>query len=355
MKLKRPILTAFFAGLTFVMSLSVGLLNGDRLTASLFSKEETPELAEELDSVTEGNKEGEWTYCDYTVTDAPKYNVEFVEVVVSEAIVPGAVFSVDMTFTNTGDTRLFSENSGCEGMPVLNVGTQKSQDRNSVFAVGAQDVSGWLGNNRIVMSDDYVDPGSSFHVIFESIAPEGDNVYREYFQPVVEDISWVGEIFAVDISVGNVTEEMLSNVHFVQDASMSVASLNGQERSLVIDISEQNMYARIGETTVWTMRISSGAYDTPTPVGTYEVLTKQELRIGSASPHYRMPYFQLWDYRGYGIHALPYLATDGGVFWSEAYSHIGIPVSHGCIRTLPEDAAEVYNFTSIGTPVYVQS
>lgn len=355
MKLQRPILTAVFAGFTFLATMSVGLLHGGHLAASLFSESDTVELATEMETVTEGDKEGEWTYCDYTVPEAPQYNVELETVTVSEAIVPGSVFMVDMTFTNTGDTRLFSRESDCDGMPVLNVGTQKSQDRDSVFAVGAQDVSGWVGNNRVEMSDDYADPGASFHVIFESIAPEGTDVYREYFQPVVEGISWVGEIFAVDISVGDVTEEMLSNVHFVQNESMSVAALSGLERSLVIDLSEQNMYARIGETAVWTMRISSGAYDTPTPVGTYEVLTKQELRIGSASPHYRMPYFQLWDYRGYGIHALPYLATDGGVFWTEALSHIGIPVSHGCIRTLPDDAVELYNFTDIGTPVYVQN
>ena len=76
---------------------------------------------------------------------------------------------------------------------------------------------------------------------------------------------------------------------------------------------------------------------------------------------------------GYGIHALPSLGSaslrskirsyrDGevptslftdDVFWKEALSHIGIPVSHGCIRLLPDDAEFAFNFTPVGTRVVV--
>lgn len=359
--MQRPLLTAVFAGFAFMTTLGIGLVNADSLTASLFSvslfgEKEEPVVALELESVTEGDKDGEWTYCDMTIPEAPQYNAELQSVTVSEGILPGSVFTVDMEFKNTGDTRLFSVNSGCGGdVPALSVGTQKSQDRRSDFGTKDNRVSGWSANNRIAMSDAYADPGETFHVTFESIAPEGDDVYREFFQPVVEGRAWVGEIFSIDIAVGTPTEEMLSNIEFVQDMSMPASELSGLERNILIDLSEQEMYARFGETTVWTMQISSGAWDTPTPPGSYEILTKQELRIGSKSPHYRMPYFQLWDYRGYGIHALPYLESDGGVFWTEALSHIGIPVSHGCIRTLPEDAVQVYEFTTIGTPVNIQS
>jgi hypothetical protein len=37
------------------------------------------------------------------------------------------------------------------------------------------------------MTEDYVEPNEVFHVGFQSIAPEGDNVYREFFQPLIED------------------------------------------------------------------------------------------------------------------------------------------------------------------------
>ena len=364
MKLRRPILTAAFSSAFFVGSLTVGLLNsGDldlaELSASIFRGKDPEVITEGLQlepDVVEPEKVGQWSFCEYTVPELPAYNVELESVTVPEGIEQGAVFLVDMTFENTGDTRLFSLASECGGtLPMLSVGTQKSQDRDSLFGETETAISGWVSGNRIQMSDLYVDPGQSFHVTFQSIAPAKDDLYREFFQPVVEGQAWIGEIFTVDIPVGAVTDQMKDDINFVTDASMSAAELTGLERNVVIDLSDQMMYSRFGEKTVWSMQISSGAWDTPTPVGTYEVLTKQELRIGSKSPHYRMPYFQLWDYRGYGIHALPYLANDGGTFWSEALNHIGIPVSHGCIRTLPDDAAKMYEFTDIGTPIYVQS
>ena len=101
-------------------------------------------------------------------------------------------------------------------------------------------------------------------------------------------------------------------------------------------------------------RVSSGAAKTPTPVGETSITLKQETRIGGKSPHYIMPKFMWFRTGGYGFHALPSLKTDGGFFWTEARNHIGIPVSHGCIRLLPEDADFLYDFADIGTRVKVQ-
>ncbi len=356
MKLRRPILTVLFSSAFFVGTLSVGVLNSGELTAAIFRGEEeaVPVSGLEMSTEIEPDKEGEWSFCDYQLPELPQYNVELESVVVSEGIQKGDAFMVDMSFKNTGSTRLFSLNSGCGNVPMLSVGTQKSQDRTSLFSSTELALSGWVSGTRIQMSDAFADPGETFHVTFQSIAPDKDELYREYFQPVVEGQAWIGEIFSVDIPVGEVTDQMKADIQFVTNESMGVADLAGLERNVIIDLSEQKMHARFGDTTVWSMQISSGAWDTPTPVGTYEVLTKQELRIGQAWPHYRMPYFQLWDYRGYGIHALPYLANDGGTFWSEALTHIGVPVSHGCIRTLPEDAVKIFEFTTIGTPIVVQ-
>lgn len=367
--LKRPILTIVFASLTFAMTLLVGILSQDGVSVNLFGSGTVAVLTGNKLTLTtrvdpdvqsgvtlsEGvvlAKDGEWSYCDYSAAENPSYGAELEQVTVDEGILPGSVFAVDMVFKNTSNTRIFSADSGCDG-PVLNVGTQNQQDRSSVLATDDRRISGWVSSTRVQMTDPYVDADGTFHVIFQSIAPEGDNVYREYFQPVVEGVSWVGEAFAVDVTVGTPTDTMLENISFVNGLSMAASDLEGLDRNIEVELSTQMMYARFGENRVWSMQISSGAYDTPTPRGSYKILSKQELRIGGKSPHYRMPYFQLWDSRGYGIHALPYLATDGGTFWSEALTHIGIPVSHGCIRTLPDDAVQIYNFTDIGTPVWV--
>ncbi len=357
MQLRRPVLTVLFSSAFFVGTLGFGVASTTELSASIFrgaDKEEEVLTGLQLETEIEPDKTGQWSFCDYTLPELPQYNVELQSVTVDEAIEQGTVFMVDMLFKNTGNTRLFSMASACSGMPVLNVGTQKSQDRESLFGATETAISGWTSPERVEMSDSYADPEQSFHVIFQSIAPNKDDVYREFFQPVVEGQAWIGETFSVDIAVGAVTDQMKDDISFVSDSAMAASELAGLERNVVVDLSDQMMIAKFGDKTVWSMQISSGAWDTPTPAGTYKILTKQELRIGSKYPHYRMPYFQLWDYRGYGIHALPYLANDGGTFWSEALTHIGIPVSHGCIRTLPDDAVKMFEFTDIGTPIVVQ-
>jgi hypothetical protein len=370
LRLRRPLLTLLFASMTFVATLLVGIFSNKGIEVNLFGNEPIAVLTgthlalttrvdtdvqsgyELTDNVVLA-KEGEWSYCDYTLPAEPSYAVELVQVNVDEAIVAGSVFAVDMVFKNTGNTRLFSFNAGCSGLPMLNVGTQKTQDRESVLGRSDLMISGWLSAGRVAMTDDYADPDSTFHVIFQSIAPEGDNIYREFFQPVVEGKAWISEPFGVDVTVGTPTEQMTSDIGFVQDVSMAATDLSGLQRNIEVELATQTMHVRFGETTVWDLTVSTGAYATPTPRGTYQILSKQELRIGGQAPHYRMPYFQMWDSRGYGLHALPYLATDGGVFWSEALTHIGIPVSHGCIRMLPDDAVLLYNFTDIGTPIVV--
>ncbi|MFA6023882.1 MAG: L,D-transpeptidase [Candidatus Gracilibacteria bacterium] len=365
-------LTIFFASFTFVVTLLLGIFNNDHLQVSLFNKPLVAAVGVYFDTVVRIDPEaysldgevleasavlgkyGEWSFCQYEMPETPEYSVQLNGVEVEEGIQGGQVFSVSMSFVNAGNTRLFADDANCYGLPVFNVGTQKAQDRASIFGDADHAVTGWVGTNRIQMSEDYVDPWEEFHVNFQSVAPMGDNIYREFFKGVIEDKAWIGSDFGVDITVGTPTEQMQNDISFVTDISVDAGSLSGLERSLEIVLADQTMFAKFGDIAVWSMPVSSGAWATPTPRGAYKVLTKQELRVGQAYPNYRMPYFQLWDWRGYGIHALPYLVNDGGTFWSEALEHIGTPVSHGCVRTLPEDAETAYNFTNIGTPVNIR-
>lgn len=353
----------------------MGVLNNQHVQVSIFNKELTPQSGVEmplvsridpeaysldetgetvLDENTIIGKYGEWSYCQVEEPENPSYSVEFQSVTVQEAIQPGDVFLVDMVFKNTGTARLYSADSECFDKPVLNLGTQKEQDRMSIFGSAENSISGWESPGRVKMSEDYAEPDSEFHMTFQSLAPAGDNIYREYFQPVIEGVSWISEPFGFDVSVGNPTDQMKDDISFVKDVSISASQLSGLTRNLEITLADQKMYVKFGDITVWNLTVSSGSWSHPTPRGNYKVLTKQELRVGSKYPHYYMPYFQLWQSSGYGIHALPYLANDGGSFWSEALTHIGVPVSHGCVRTLPDDAITLYKFTIIGTPIAIK-
>ena len=111
----------------------------------------------------------------------------------------------------------------------------------------------------------------------------------------------------------------------------------------------------MGDTLIREYTVSTGTFNTPTPLGNFKILNKQDLRIARKWPHYHMPQWQGFTKWGHGFHSLPYLANDKGIFWNEALTHIGQRVSHGCIRLLPEDAEDLYSLTEVGTEMVIHS
>jgi len=104
--------------------------------------------------------------------------------------------------------------------------------------------------------------------------------------------------------------------------------------------------------------VSTGENKTPTPIGDFKIWFKEKLRVSGGETPYRMPnYMSLKDSGEYGLHALPYLGntTTGSDFWHEALWHIGIPVSHGCVRLLPEHSNEIFEMIPVDTPVFIRS
>lgn len=104
-------------------------------------------------------------------------------------------------------------------------------------------------------------------------------------------------------------------------------------------------------------QISSGAPATPTPQGEFKIHKKQEMRVSSQAVAYRMPYYMSFTRNSaFGLHGLPYLggSAETSAYWNEALSHIGTPVSHGCVRFLPAEAVEIYAWADRGIPVFIQ-
>jgi len=286
--------------------------------------------------------------------EEPTYSAQITEVKITEDIQPGDEFRVEVYVENSGDVIWYGTSSGCLDKTMVNMGTDKGLDRSSLFfSEGAE--TGWIGDNRVKMIEDAVGPGEMATFAFTAIAPESEGIYKEYFNLVAENVTWFYDFeIGLEIPVGEITEDDTDKAQFVRDISMNTRDIEG-ERSIEIDLSTQQMLLKFGDLVAYSYTISSGAYDTPTPTGTWNILNKQELRIGGASPHYRMPYWQGFTVWGHGLHALPYLANDNGVFWEEALTHIGIPVSHGCIRMLPDDAVLIYEFSEVGMELYIHN
>ncbi len=98
-----------------------------------------------------------------------------------------------------------------------------------------------------------------------------------------------------------------------------------------------------------TFLISSGKAGMTTPTGTHQIYNKHP-RPWSKKYELFMPYWMAITSNGkYGIHELPEWPSG----YKEGQNHLGIPVSHGCMRLGVGPAQTLYSWAEIGTPVIV--
>ena len=288
--------------------------------------------------------------------EKPLYTGKYIAVRKKGAVATNEIFETTVYIQNTGNVPWFSTASGCTG-PIAKLGTEKQRDRESPFFTDSLFwKSNWDGPTRIQMTTQRVDPGQLAAFVYWSKAPAKDGLYREYYDVVLDEVTWMdGTLFSTDIKVGepNVDPEKKDLLQYItQSVNLADVNLSG-EKSIEVDISQQKMWLKIGDYVIREFPVSTGSSSHPTPVGTTKILEKREVRVAASSPHYIMPKWMMYRKGGFGIHALPSLANDHGVFWREALNHIGQPRSHGCIRLLPADAEYAYNFGEVGMTVVV--
>jgi hypothetical protein len=115
-----------------------------------------------------------------------------------------------------------------------------------------------------------------------------------------------------------------------------------------VNLSNQKLFLINGNTLEKAYTVSTGAWATPTPLGTFTINGKIK-RAWSGTYKLWMPYWQNFLNGEYGLHELPEWPNG----YKEGQSHLGTPVSHGCIRLGVGAAKEVYDWTENGTPVYI--
>lgn len=109
-----------------------------------------------------------------------------------------------------------------------------------------------------------------------------------------------------------------------------------------VDLSSQTSHAYIGKTWVRSFIVSTGTSQHPTVTGTYRIYVKYRY-ANMSGPGYFLPNvpYVMYFYKGYGLH---------GTYW---HQNFGFPMSHGCVNYSIADAAWLFDFTSIGTVVYI--
>lgn len=308
------------------------------------------------DEVDETVDAAEEISCLYDVPEEKTYDAEIISVRNPLKVEEGEIFTIKVFVKNSGAMPWFSDETSCKG-PIMFLGTTKDKDRaSSFYDVG---LDGWAGDNRVRMDQYRIDPGGIASFTFEAKLDNAGTVYKEYFAPVVRNITWLDDDELTVYSIVGDQSDTAQNIRKKMDYAISSGSVNSinlnAEKSILVDLSDQMMYIKLGDSIIREFRVSTGAAKTPTPIGETHISLKQEVRVAHKSPHYIMPKFQMFRYGGYGLHSLPSLGSPhAGVFWTEARSHIGIPVSHGCIRLLPEDAEWLFDYTEVGNKVVVQ-
>jgi lipoprotein-anchoring transpeptidase ErfK/SrfK len=114
-------------------------------------------------------------------------------------------------------------------------------------------------------------------------------------------------------------------------------------KQVVVDLSDQRVFAYDNGVMVYTALASTGLPGTPTVVGDFTVY----LRLRSqrmVGPGYDLPNVEWVQYffQGYALH---------GTYW---HNNFGQPMSHGCVNLTNTDALWFYEWATIGTPVHVQ-
>ncbi|EKE19260.1 MAG: ErfK/YbiS/YcfS/YnhG family protein [uncultured bacterium] len=116
-----------------------------------------------------------------------------------------------------------------------------------------------------------------------------------------------------------------------------------------INISKQMMVIFENSQALDAYLISSGMRGMETPTGMFKIENKAARAWSSKYSLWMPNWMAILPSGEIGIHELP--VWPGG--FQEGANHLGIPVSHGCVRLGPGIAKRVFDWAEIGTPVFV--
>ncbi len=151
--------------------------------------------------------------------------------------------------------------------------------------------------------------------------------------PVVEEV-----ILPEDKKAGIVADSQVAN---------SEAKIT-EGKYIDINLARQQLSIFEDGERLGTYKVSTGKRGMATPTGTFKVLNKVG-RAYSRKYNLYMPYWMAFTGAGHGIHELPEWKNG----YTEGANHLGMPVSHGCVRLGVGPAAKVYNWAEVGTAVVI--
>lgn len=188
----------------------------------------------------------------------------------------------------------------------------------------------WEENQKtLVFKPKKWSPNVSYAIKIKKGWPAADETFLE------EDIS---SSFRSYSSSGNLSKTAAST----EEAKIK------EGRYVDVNLSKQVLSIFENGSNQGNFRISSGKKGMNTPTGTFHILSKKK-RAWSNKYKLFMPYWMQFTTQGHGLHELPEWPSG----YKEGANHLGIPVSHGCVRLGVGSAETVFHFVGVGTPVYI--
>jgi lipoprotein-anchoring transpeptidase ErfK/SrfK len=142
----------------------------------------------------------------------------------------------------------------------------------------------------------------------------------------------------------------------------AVSSMSAVGKRIVITLSRQTLDAYQGSHIALHTVVTTGNPSLPTPAGSYSILAKQSpfefispWPVGS--PYWYPPSWthqaMLFRSGGYYIHDAPWRTTFGPGTDGVGQPGTNYGGTHGCVNVPPSSMVALWNWTAIGTPVYV--
>jgi len=187
----------------------------------------------------------------------------------------------------------------------------------------------------------------------ERNADDGNSYTVQYFERA--RFEWHPEINGGSVLIGLMGKTSAQSIKADMSAraqgTMQEWTPNFGQKWIEVNLTQQTLYAHIGNSIVFTTLVSTGTAAHPTPPGDYNIFTKLEkddMTNGKAGDedYYNLPdvpWVMYFLAGGYAIH---------GTYWHHNFGHV---MSHGCVNA-PTDAAKMlYDWASIGTRVVVHN
>lgn len=154
------------------------------------------------------------------------------------------------------------------------------------------------------------------------------------------------------VAKGLLSGENLSQTLSITNQPFQTITAGNYDKWIEVDLTNKRTYAYEKTTLVRTELVSAGTPATPTVTGQYNIYAKfaqQDMRGNNVDgSKYFQPHVQWinYFYQDYAIH---------GNYWRPLSYFGNINSSHGCVSMVDDEAAWIYDWAPLGTPVIIHT